>query len=515
MPKQTIRSSWVLAMSTAVLTIVLTAASPNHLVGYPLIEDGYYSLAIARHIALGHGITIDGSTWTNGFQPLWVFLLVPIYSLTSGARVATLRAVLACAALIWIATAWLVSEFASRFRTSQADAVRAWTLVLYLTSATIFEQHFNGLETGLLLLMFSALGCATTRRPWTAARTVVIGVLCGLLVLTRIDTALFVLLFSGTIACVPRSDLAKHRISRAATIALISAIVSSPWWLYNLLRFGSLLPSSGSAVFDWEWRPGRAMVLGLYTAGHAIPLPIRTYWPWRYEWCAVTVLAAAAIVLLRRGDRRSAVYTLMALDNYRGAGFVVSLLFYVGVIIFVYAMSPAWWMYERYTSPVVVLSVPALALVIARVMPRQVGVVAPLAALCLLATVRANLRSPLNGSYQSQVRVVQRHVPDGVAVGALQSGTLGYFRDHVVNLDGKVNAAALPARGHLDDYAQTIELNWLADWPGLLERGFGSLEGWRLVERVDDPDCPPCGFALYRRAAVAESTSSIRSSVLR
>ncbi|MEW6530266.1 MAG: hypothetical protein AB1473_05475 [Thermodesulfobacteriota bacterium] len=43
----------------------------DYLPNRPLLEDGFYSLAIARNIALGEGITADSQKPTNGFQLLF------------------------------------------------------------------------------------------------------------------------------------------------------------------------------------------------------------------------------------------------------------------------------------------------------------------------------------------------------------------------------------------------------------------------------------------------------------
>jgi hypothetical protein len=41
-------------------------------------DDTFYYLQVARHVAEGDGFTFDGLHGTNGFQPLWQFLLVPL-----------------------------------------------------------------------------------------------------------------------------------------------------------------------------------------------------------------------------------------------------------------------------------------------------------------------------------------------------------------------------------------------------------------------------------------------------
>ena len=48
--------------------------------GY-LYDDSFYAFQIARNIAGGQGATFDGVHPTNGFQPLYVAILVPIYLL--------------------------------------------------------------------------------------------------------------------------------------------------------------------------------------------------------------------------------------------------------------------------------------------------------------------------------------------------------------------------------------------------------------------------------------------------
>src|SRR5262249_47569055 len=47
-------------------------------------DDAFYYLEIARNAASGRGFTMDGISLTNGFQPLWMWLLCGVAWLTSG-----------------------------------------------------------------------------------------------------------------------------------------------------------------------------------------------------------------------------------------------------------------------------------------------------------------------------------------------------------------------------------------------------------------------------------------------
>ena len=47
-----------------------------HVFADALVDDSFYYSQIARQVAMGHGFTFDGLHRTNGFQPLWLFLLI-------------------------------------------------------------------------------------------------------------------------------------------------------------------------------------------------------------------------------------------------------------------------------------------------------------------------------------------------------------------------------------------------------------------------------------------------------
>jgi hypothetical protein len=77
---------------------------------------------------------------------------------------------------------------------------------------------------------------------------------------------------------------------------------------------------------------------------------------------------------------------------------------------------------------------------------------------------------------------VEANVPDSAWIGAVQTGTLGYWHDRTINLDGKVNPEALAVlrrEGHVLNYVRESEIQFLVDWEGIatwIERdGFGEV----------------------------------------
>ena len=70
-------------------------------------------------------------------------------------------------------------------------------------------------------------------------------------------------------------------------------------------------------------------------------------------------------------------------------------------------------------------------------------------------------------------------------VGAYETGTLVYFRDRTVNLDGKVDHEALRTRlaGRSPQYVDQRHVDVMMDIPSGIDRGLaGHLDQWRLVE---------------------------------
>ena len=82
-----------------------------------------------------------------------------------------------------------------------------------------------------------------------------------------------------------------------------------------------------------------------------------------------------------------------------------------------------------------------------------------------------------------QVALVADSVPPDETVAAGQTGALGFFRSHVVNLDGKVNDDALAYQDHMWDYLRQNNIRWFADESDYFHY-LGSdpaAMGWRVV----------------------------------
>src|SRR5262249_40404689 len=167
------------------------------LVLWPVLEDGFYSLSVARNIALGRGVTVDGVAPTNGFQPLFTFLTVPAFLAAAADRYEAVRLVLALHWVFYVGTAAVLGLVAARLSADRGPApktaISSAPAFLYLANPLVFQAHFNGLETGCVLFWYAAVCLYAQRADLSAPRPLAtLGLLLGLTVLARIDAVFFV-----------------------------------------------------------------------------------------------------------------------------------------------------------------------------------------------------------------------------------------------------------------------------------------------------------------------------------
>jgi hypothetical protein len=234
----------ILALSIPVFA-VLQAARATELELITLFEDdAYYYFTIARNLAAGLGSTFDTIHPTNGYHPLWLALLTPLFILVQG-EFYVLVAVKALSALFWISSFILLYFIARRYRAEIALAIALPVLLL--------ARHFwfNGLETSVFLTMLLAFGLAwpglvdrdePSRADWWAG-----SLSLALMVLARLDSV-FLLAAAGVfVFSTPPGKPLTARIRRSVRLLSPAALTLSVYCLANRFLFGSFVPVSGSA----------------------------------------------------------------------------------------------------------------------------------------------------------------------------------------------------------------------------------------------------------------------------
>lgn len=478
------RSLYVLI---GVLAIALTPGAAivfrpaAEVMDFPISEDAYYSLAVARNLALGHGLTIDGVHWTNGFQPLFTLLCSVIYLFTPhDDRISPLRVLTVVQWCMFVSSAVLFGSILSRAIPARAEVkrfVRLVGMICFLLSNFLIVQAFNGLETGFLFLIVLLTLDRVLRLTGSRAGYAAIGVLLGLCFLTRIDACFLVAGF-----CLANLRFGKgtpsDRLVGSVIAGALAVFVSLPWLLYNELVFGSLMPMSGQAYSSLKISGGRLLFAVAQSSNALIPYFHYPEWIARHDEAFIvlaitsllflTILAAGAIQLNKEWRKENS-----ASMGFNSASLLLAatlILYCVFLTVYYGFVSTAIHFYPRYLTPYAFLGVSSVAIVLgiaasrSRLASYAVGIILVIQTAQLHVVHSYMARS---GYYHEALALVRRHVPPGVAVASKQSGTLGYFRDNVINLDGKVNGdvmAYLRPPEALPKYLVDKGIDWHVDW---------------------------------------------------
>ena len=481
-------------ISIAILMIILFGALYRMwpiLFGMPTLstffvtEDGYLMLTVARNMAVGNGMTVsNGLIETNGIQPLMTFIFSAIFYVASGDKVAGLAGVHLVHTVIALVCVFAIRSF-SVLSLLPRDNLRIihWSVpLLWFLGPLILRHSMNGLETSLytlfvLLVMLVFHKVISTPHEKSIGRDLLLGTVCGLAVLARNDAVFLVFSIFSVWAIwefsVERSSLVSTCL-RLTPPGLLSIAVASPWLVNNYVRFGSIVPISGTAQsIDASFGENLPLIPSKLFESAFPMIPI----PSQFELVgivSITALAATLFVLwillwrtFSYGDP-----TVRA---------VVLAYFLFGLLLSAYyaLFFGAGHFLSRYLAPLtplLILASVAASVEVGRFLfPRRMydlsfAYIFGGFSLSLALLVRALLPGVTQQGHEQVVSWVSDNVPEEAWVGAIQTGTLGYWHDRTVNLDGKVNPKALEAKqrdGHVLGYVVDSEIDYLVDWVGI------------------------------------------------
>jgi hypothetical protein len=392
----------------------------------PICDDAHYYLQIARHLTDGDGFTFDGINETNGFQPLWLFLLVPVVAVTGGSDTATLAAL---AVLVLLLTGLAVALAVGLLRRAVAMPAAA-TAVALLAWPRFLEPLSSGVEAPLALVMalLAAISLATEEEPsWRS------GLLLAATFVTRLDATL--LLVPLTVLLV----LDRTPVRVVARVLVPTAVALGAFAAWSWATFGSPLPISGRLKSSLP-------ELGLWWSS------IGQHPDW------ILLLIASAVVLWTH-RARSPVWRV-------GIVFVTG-----GLLHLLWTLLAVDWAVENWHfTTYLVGPLVAASLAVDRLLARrpaitwQPAVVVLVANLALSAFVLSQATDFVRSSQDVAAWLDENAEADAV-VATRDAGALGYFADHpVINLDGVVNDrhfADEVCAGRLDQYLDDHDVRYL------------------------------------------------------
>ncbi len=423
-----------------VVFICYLFAVPISYVTYFVSDDAYYYFMVARNLVAGVGLSFDDYNMSNGFHPLWMLVLLPIYSAAQGDPELALRLIISLQGVIAFFSFWLCWLYTTKI-TSPAMGVTALLMLMLFASPLIIL--FNGLESGLLIFWTFFLLTLDQKfrlldNSASLPKRFLLGTVLAVFALIRLDTVFFVIAMAIIkLIWFPADKSFLHKAKNLVILYLPSAVtyllILSPYFIWNLTTFGHLTPISGALKSTFP-----DPIFEYHFSSHALP-----YVP----PFLVTVAWALYSSLSPNGYLRNSLYPKWRSNS----SFLMLGIIWLGCAIHLSwtQLFMAWGVYQWHFVTYIPLLVILITLVLHSIArrsgnPSWVAYGVPGAAFLALA-IYSILVSIDKGTHHKVRLTAAEWVKDNVStdtsLALSDAGVFAYFNQrHTINLDGLINS---------------------------------------------------------------------------
>ena len=284
--------------------------------------DTFYYLTIAANSSWSTIASFDGTNPTNGFHPLWQFLLKLTFSSFGYITQPTQISV-----TFWLSVFLVgVSVSITAYALKKIQLVNSIGLILFaLTPGFLYFivalpnpnyghmwSYANGMESPLSLFFFSLLFLLVVSRNKSVEKLnttnyIIVGFLISLVILARLDDV-FILIGFVFVVLVSKQEF-QEKLKRCLYLGIVPAALICCYMFLNNQYAGSALPTSGQA------KGGLSLFSnGAFAVNGFIPLKPIIDNGWNY-WNETTWRALHNIVPFCI----AAIFLLFYLRNYKGS----------------------------------------------------------------------------------------------------------------------------------------------------------------------------------------------------
>lgn len=442
-------------------------------------DDTYISLYLAENISEGKGPFYE-INYTNGFQPLYVFLCVPFYMLFDNDRIKpvyaalTLLLVFDCLSLIMI------------FKTVNLFTRNKFMILLpglfWITSPYILLTSMNGLETiiSFFFIVSSFFYFFKYRKNISNEESkrhiIILGILCGFAVFARIDNVILVLVvllfvISGKIK---NKKYFTDIFSSLSIFSISVIIVLIPWLIFSYYYTGEFYQSSGEGVRYQNWSLRNYFNLFSIEQLEMILYGIRVIIIKNISIIFTSGLCLILLAVNRRKfnflELKNKLYDLLPLMMF-------CIILFCSYVFYIYGM----WFFKRYFFPFVFLFTMILTVLIDNILSSAKNLKSGMKIIIILAVIIITINITRNDSQElySSNKIsdsgylkigewVSNNFKEGTVIGSMQSGAMSYFARNlkVINLDGVVNQDAMTAikNKNLFEYVKNMKIEYIIGW---------------------------------------------------
>ncbi len=407
-------------------------------------DDLFYYTKLASNVWEYGCFTFDGEHVTNGFQPLFMMLLIPVAPLFDN-PISTMQIV-----LVFITITTMLSGI-YLFKLARMFVGKGYAIIcvsLFLFHPKLLSISFNGTEAALSMLMIVLVVYHINKKSLSWWK---ISGLMAMMVLTRID--LSVLLVASAVYAML---IKKESIQQWIKLALLPLLVTGLWCTINYITLGSFLPDSGMAksvhatMLDGNlWDSLRTGMSSIFRSESSL------------SFTSIALIFIGAIFMFKY-------------SNNKINSTIIVLLTAGGTILLLACLKMGTYR-EWYLMPVFLGAILMSTQGIYGI--QNLGIryfILPLAIAGWTVHAWKNPRIMLGNESLIMAQELQDKLPGGGRIGSYNAGIFGASLPSqftLINLDGVVNNSAIKhlKNRSLDQYILQEDINYLLDYGSSIE----------------------------------------------
>ncbi|MBC8203882.1 hypothetical protein ISS30_04255 [bacterium] len=431
-------------------------------------DDAYYYFKIAQNIVESGISTFDGINVTNGYHPLWMLMILPIFVIFKSDLFTPLYVISILQILLFVG--FLYFNLKTVYKIGNSRAVLICTLILFLLRFHVI--YFSGMETMLNLFIIALIFQELLfRKNWqgylhSPGKIFATGVLTALMILSRLDTIFFAFAIAGIILMNQiklKGVYINHILKNLILLASPSLLLVGCYFLINYSIFDRILPVSGSIKSSFPFPQPR---LG-YLAG--------------YREFTILMLCAVIFIIIyikdligKAGFSNKDNWNLDTVTAFFSAGYLV---LSAWIVLFMH-----WGVYDWHFIPGIILVIPTSIKIIklvdylnGKIKIPQLKLISFLSIVLILLFLNGKgILKHHTGRHlffyknYEAANWVNENIPEESVFAMTECGIFGYYCDRkVVNLDGVVNNNEYQkylSEGRLVDYLKDKSVDYIVEF---------------------------------------------------
>ncbi|MBT4209333.1 MAG: hypothetical protein HOE19_00210 [Candidatus Komeilibacteria bacterium] len=444
-----------------------------------LSDDAFYYFKLAQNMAAGLGSTFDGWQETNGYHPLWLWLIVPIFK-NSQSIWQPIQITLILSAIINALTNLGLLAIISKY--TKNIWIKVLGIFVFVFNPFNIYESINGLETGLALLflvlfILVAINLKNKKSFWLF---ILWGIIGAAMMLARLDNVFY---YIAGLAWIFFTQDKKWQ--KVFVVGLTSTVLVLPWLIWSKLKFGTILTSSGSA----STIVNHHLIVQDHGPGLAQQIKAVFYSSYYGLQMAITQTGAPELFLIVFGLALAWLVGHKTLSKKGYKKYSVEVYLFLGFILLFLLNASLRWTYRTwYFISINIYLVLAIVWYLQKIRhwwPAKAkfyilfGIL--LASSFYISWSRHLVNRDARQIQMQQISIwANNNLPADTKIGVFNAGIQGYFSNNkVVNLDGLVNFPGYRALAEyrLWDYAQEEGIEYLIDFDVYLDYRYNAFFG--------------------------------------